>query len=81
MTFPPVLQRVTAMLTAYESRSIDAAELHGRLLKALHVSGSTDARLTELLSGVDEATDLGQNEREVVAWAAARFWRRTAEGT
>jgi hypothetical protein len=65
------------MLAAYESRSIDASELHGRLLKALHASGSGDATLAELMNAVDEATDLGRSEREDVAWAAARFWRRT----
>jgi len=70
------------MLAAYEAQSIDADELHGRLLKAIHVEGSADnarERLHDLLGAVDEATDLGRNEREVIAWAAARFWRCTAE--
>ena len=69
------------MLAAYESRSIDADELHGRLLKALHSSGSSDATLVELMNAVDEATDRGHDEREDVAWAAARFWRRTVDGS
>lgn len=59
----------------------DAEELHGRLLKALHASGSTDATLAELMNAVDEASDLGRSEREDIAWAAARFWRRTADGS
>ena len=70
------------MLAAYEAMSIDADELHGRLLKVIHVAGSTDSargRLHDLLSAVDEATDLGRSEREEIAWAAARFWRGTAE--
>lgn len=76
-----VQQRVAAMLAAYEAQSIDADELHGRLLKAIHAVGSTGSareRLGDLLSAVDEATDLGRDEREVIAWAA-RFWRGTAE--
>jgi hypothetical protein len=69
------------MLAAYESRSIDADELHGRLRKALHASGSADAALAELMNAVDEATDLGRSEREDIAWAAARFWRRSMDGS
>jgi hypothetical protein len=70
------------MLAAYEAQSIDADELHGRLLKAIHVAGTGDSargHLHVLLSAVDEATDLGQNEREEIAWAAARFWRGAAQ--
>jgi hypothetical protein len=77
-----VQQRVAAMLAAYEAQSIDADELHGRLLKALHVAGSSENKgghLQDLMDAVDEATDLGQNERELIAWAAARFWRSVAE--
>jgi hypothetical protein len=79
-----VQQRVAAVLAAYEAQSIDADELHARLLRAIHAVGSADSargRLHDLLSAVDEATDLGGNEREVIAWAAARFWRGAAEGS
>ena len=65
------------MLSAYEKRSIDAEELYARLLKAVSASGSTDAALGDLLSAVDEGTDLGRSEREDIAWAAARYWRST----
>ena len=77
-----VQERVAAMLAACEAQSINADELHGRLLKAIQAapsSGSARGRLLELLSAVDEATDLGRNEREGIAWAAARFWRGIAE--
>lgn len=70
------------MLAAYEARSIDADELHSRLLKAIHVAGSTDPvrrRLQDLLSAVDEAMDLGRREREEIAWASASFWQGIAE--
>lgn len=56
-----IQQRVTAMLAAYEAQTIDADELHGRLLKAIHVAGSGDSalgHLNDLLNAVDEATDL-----------------------
>lgn len=75
-------ERVAAILAAYEAQSIDADELHGRLLKAIHVAGSTEparGRLHDLLSAVDEATDSGRNQREEIAWAAASFWRGMAE--
>jgi hypothetical protein len=81
MTSPFLLKRVAAMLSAYESRSIDVEELHQRLLKALPTNGSADATLAQLIGAVDEASDLGQSEREDVAWAAARFWRRTVDGS
>ena len=34
-----------------------------------------------LLASVDEATDLGQNERERIAWATARYWRTALDGS
>jgi hypothetical protein len=70
---------VAAMLASYESRSIDADELHRRLLKALHADEVRDDALRDLLNAVDEATDLGRSEREDIAWAAARFWRKTVD--
>lgn len=82
MSSPTVLPRVAAMLAAYEARSIDAMELHGRLHRALRASEPTDAPLAELANAVDEAMDLGRgNEREDIAWATARFWRRTVDGS
>ena len=77
-----VQQRVAAVLVAYEAQTIDADELHRRLLKVIHAAGPADTvrgRLQDLLNAVDESTDLGQREREVIAWAAARFWRGAAE--
>lgn len=70
------------MLAAYKAQTIDAQELHGRLLKAIHVAGSGESargHLHDLLNAVDEATDLGHDEREEIAWAAAKYWRGTAK--
>jgi hypothetical protein len=69
------------MLAAYEAKSIDAEELYARLLKAERASGSPDPTLRDLLASVDEATDLGHNERERIAWATARYWRRAVDGS
>lgn len=63
------------MLAAYEAGSIDSAELSRRLLLAIRADDSRDDRLLALLRATDEASDLGQNERELIAWAAARYWR------
>jgi len=75
-------RRVAAMLAAYEAQTIDADELHRRLLKVIHVAGPGDSargHLHDLLNAVDEATDIGRDERQGIAWAAARFWRGMAE--
>jgi hypothetical protein len=77
-------RRAAATLAAYEARSIDLDALRTRLLKASQVTGVSHGgreRLRELLNAVDEASDLGQNERELVAWAAAGFWRHIAESS
>jgi hypothetical protein len=72
------------MLGAYQARTIDADELHARLLKATHIAASSEggheSPIGDLLNGVDEASDLGRNEREDIAWAAASFWRTVAGG-
>ena len=81
VTRQSIWQRVAAMLAAYEARSIDAYELHARLLKALQASGSADTALRDLFNSVGEATDLGRNEREDVAWAAAKFWKVSLENS
>jgi hypothetical protein len=72
-----VNHRVAAMLAAYEKRSIDGDELYARLLRAASV-GPTHAPLGDLLRAVDEAMDLGHDERQEVAWAAAAYWRALA---
>lgn len=67
------------MLAAYEAQSIDVDELKARLLKAIHVAGSSGGgHLQDLMGAVDEATDQGRNEREAIAWATARFWRENS---
>jgi hypothetical protein len=63
------------MLASYEARSVNEEQLHARLLMAVRGDGSSDAALRDLLNAVDEATDLGENERERIAWASARYWR------
>ncbi len=71
------------MLAAYEARSIDSDELHSRLLKAVAAAESDSDRqtlLVELADSVDEARDLGRNEREDIAWATAAYWRGTRLG-
>ncbi|KGN29411.1 hypothetical protein N802_11470 [Knoellia sinensis KCTC 19936] len=79
MSDQPVQPRVAAMLSAYEARSIDGDELYARLLKTERTDRSTNPALRDLLDSVSEATDLGQDERELIAWAAARYWRTQAE--
>jgi hypothetical protein len=80
VTHGTVQQRVAAMLAAYESGSIDADELHARLLMVEHVAAHRDRSLPQELAGtVSESLDLGHDEREEIAWAAAAYWRRTSE--
>lgn len=70
-------QRAAAALASYESRTIDVDELHRRLLLITRIS-PPDAALLDLLSAVDEASDLGRDEQAEVAWAASTYWRSVA---
>ncbi len=82
MTLDAAQRRVAAALDAFQSGAIEAGELHSRLLKVAVGQGNTGNQspgLRDLLGAVDEATDLGADERQQVAWAAASFWRATVE--
>jgi len=61
-------------LAAYETKTISIDSLHQRLVLVARTP-QAGADLRDLLAAVDEATDLGRCERELVAWAASAFWR------